>query len=270
VLEIIAEAGINHNGKLSQALKLVDAAHEADADVVKFQTFDPKKLLRPNDPSMGVLAECILSTYEYKFLAKYCEEVGIEFMSTPGDLDSLKFLVEELGVKRIKIGSDDLTNKELVESAYNTGLPVILSTGMATTIEIDLARQIYGKKTTLLHCVSTYPCAVSDANLRAISAMRARYHSCDIGYSDHCKGYLACLGAVALGAVMIEKHFRLRWEGYCPDYSVSIDEKELLNMVRDCRILEQMLGDGVKQPCEAEKRNIPLFRKGADGFRGQI
>lgn len=266
--EIIAEAGVSHGGSLDNARRLADAAIEAGARVVKYQTFDPDKLLRKNDPARAELAPLALGQKEFRKLSRHCEDLGIEFMSTPGDTDSLRFLVEECGVQRIKIGSDDLTYKPLVDAAYETGLPVILSTGMATLAEVRSAlptKPVSGL--TFLHCVSLYPCNPEDINLRAMDTL----HKCfgwPVGYSDHTDHLAACFAAVARGAVIVEKHFCL--DGYTgPDDCVSITPKELKELILGVLAIETMLGNGVKAPTPAEMAVIPFLRKGADGRRGK-
>lgn len=268
MIEIIAEAGIAHNGNVDTALRMVEAALMARANIVKFQTFDPDKLLRPGDESYAVLSAVILTRPDTVRIARYCDEIGIEFLSTPGDPESLKFLVEEAGVQRIKIGSDDLTYRALIESAAKTELPMILSTGMATMNEIELAIPIGHEDITLLHCVSSYPTALSDANLKAIQTLDWHFPEYTIGYSDHVPGTRACLAAAALGAQMIEKHFMMEDNSVCLDKEVSISASALCEMVNDIRAIEKMLGGGVKAPCMAELANVHKFRKGPDGRRG--
>lgn len=270
MIEVIVEAGVNHGGSLDQAIAMIGAAAIADADVIKFQTFDPNAMLRVDDPDFKFLESLALPRNDFVMLARHCETIGLEFMSTPGDVDSLKFLVEECGVKRIKIGSDDLMYEPLVNAAVETGLPVILSTGMAcmTDILVMLRRLPPGQhKLTLMHCVSLYPCPPDKANLRAIRTLKELGYR--VGYSDHTVGDLACHAAVGLGAKIIEKHFRLTNQTGCADASVSITERELIGFVRDLRILDLMLGSGAKTPCKEEIALIPRLRKGADGKRGQ-
>ncbi len=272
MIEIIAEAGVNHNGSPELAFKLVDAAKVAGADIVKFQTFDTDKLVRPESPDRWQLKQLELPRRKFIKLARFAETIDIEFMSTPGDLDSLKFLVEEVGVKRIKIGSDDLTYPYLLAAANATGLPIILSTGMATTGEIEMAMErLSPNNVTLLHCVSCYPTAPQDANLLAMRQLRRFIWPGDkIGYSDHTEGVTACIAAAALGAVMIEKHITLGDRHRCPDHVVSLDQINFKYMVFCVREVEKMLGSGVKEPCAAEKENIVRFRKDRDGFRGLL
>lgn len=271
MIEICAEAGVNHCGSEQLAHELIDAAKESGADIVKFQTFSVDKLLRTNDPEYSVLSKLALPRKDFITLARYAEAIGIEFMSTPGDVDSLRFLVKEVGVKRIKIGSDDLTYRPLVEAAFATKLPIILSTGMATRHEVT--ETIYdcgrGNHVTLLHCVSSYPTEPEDANLLAMKYMIEQFDRFKVGYSDHTKGYIACIAAAAMGAVMIEKHIALD-DQYCVDESVSLWPDQFEAMVRDIRLVEKMLGHGRKEPCEAEKANIAKFRKGKDGLRGSV
>jgi sialic acid synthase SpsE len=269
MVEIIAEAGLNHKGNLDLALDMVEAAAAADADVIKFQTFDPSQMYPDTHPSFKILTELRLSQADFISIAKNCEKLEIEFMSTPGDVDSLKFLVWECGVKRIKIGSDDLTNEPLLSAAEDSGLPIILSTGMATMDEVcdamDKLRPSTRSLTTILHCVSSYPCAVDDVNLNAMDTL-GRYFG-KVGYSDHTKEGLACIVAASKGAIIIEKHFMLRDDPGCIDYLVSIDQWKLQELISKIRQVEFMLGTGSKVPCEAEKKNIPLFRKGKNGRR---
>lgn len=268
-VEIIAEAGVSHCGDVNLALKLIDMAREVGANVVKFQTYCPEEAINPNHKDFNYLKSLALTHIDFLKLSRHCENVGIEFMSTPGDVGSLKFLVEECGVKRIKIGSDDLTYTPLIVEARKTGLPIILSTGMATIDEIwkvldtHLHPSYTGwPKLTLLHCVSSYPCAPVDANLRAMRALEV--FMTPVGYSDHCQGYMACIAAVAMGATVIEKHFELgNYPG--PDHDVSIDCDALADMILNIRLVEMMLGSGVKAPCEAEKALMPLVRKREDG-----
>jgi sialic acid synthase SpsE len=271
---IVAEAGLNHGGLLTNALRLADVAKLAKADIVKFQTYDPDKLMRQNDPDFKLLSSLALTRDQFVVLAKHCESIGIEFMTTPGELDSLKFAVEELGVKRIKLGSDDLTNSRLQWAARQTGLPKIQSTGMATLPEILEAVSALGaEKLTLLHCVSSYPCLPAKANLRAMATMR-RYlaerlpDEIPIGYSDHTRSHSVCQAAVVLGATMIEAHIMLM-EGKPPvDECVSFTPMHFSTLVKGIRLAELMLGTGIKEPNDDELRLIPKVRKGPDGFRG--
>ena len=263
-IEIIGEAGVSHNGDVNLALKLIDAAKFAGADVIKFQTYCPEEAINPKHKDFAFLKSLALTHIDFVRLAKHCEKVGIEFLSTPGDLTSLKFLIEECGIKRIKIGSDDLTYEPLIKATGESWLPIILSTGMATIPEISSAIEKFPHPdVTLLHCVSSYPCSIADANLSAITTLRTEFTD-QIGYSDHCQGFLACVVAASLGAVMIEKHFEL---GSCkgPDTAVSISQWSLAKMIARIREVELMLGTGEKVPCEAEMQLMPFVRKREDG-----
>jgi len=266
---IIAEAGLNHDGSVERAFELVEEAKHAGADAVKFQTFVPNLLMRPSDPDFDLLARLAMPFGSFMRIAVHAMDVGIEFMSTPGDLESLKFLVKECGIKRVKIGSDDLLNRPLVQAAYDTGLPVILSTGMATFDDIDEA--LIGAGTTgavtLLHCVSLYPCPSDKVNLRAMETMRKRYGWDNIGYSDHTVGTLAPVAAAVLRATVIEKHIRLPNTKPIDD-AVSISPSQFAAMVKEIRAVVPMLGDGVKLPCVEEFEALRKLRKGEDGLRG--
>lgn len=275
---VILEAGINHGGSLRTAQFMAYDAKAAGANIVKFQTYDTSKLLRLNDPSYKTLQALELSRADWVALAKYCGDIKIEFLTTPGDLDSLKFAVEELGVKRIKIGSDDLTNKPLIEAAYKTGLPLIISTGMATTAEITDA--IYDiNNFSLMHCVSLYPCLPEQANLRSIKYLEHTF-SCPVGYSDHTAKAKVVLAAVAAGASMIEVHFML--DGSTPwdskgikredpiDAPVSFKIGQLHHLIYDIREMELILGVYGKKPVGLELAQAPQLRKGPDGFRGIV
>lgn len=262
---IIAEAGLNHDGRLDHAKRMVDAAKHAGADIIKFQTYNTAKLLRAYDASFDMLAKLELSPSDWRELARFCEHKEIEFLTTPGEEESLKFAVEELGVKRIKIGSDDLTNRPLLDAADQTGLPLIISTGMATPSEIRDA--IYGlNRISLLHCVSLYPCRPDQANLRSIEYLRNTYR-CRVGYSDHTADRVVVEAAVAAGAEIIEVHFKL--DGTRPiDNAVSFDVTELHSLIYNIRELELILGKYGKQPTTQELMQAPHLRKGKDGYRG--
>lgn len=264
-VEIIAEAGVGHSGDINIALKMIDAAKAAGANIIKYQTYCPEEAINEKHKDFAFLKSLALTHIDFVRLAKHCASVGIEFLSTPGDLSSLKFLTEECGMRRIKIGSDDLTYYPLLEAAFDTELPIILSTGMGTIDEICDALEVINRYShiTLLHCVSSYPCNHKDANLLAMHTLRKTF-SLPVGYSDHCQGTLACITAAALGACMIEKHFELR-DHKGPDHEVSITEYSLAKMIPRIREVEKMLGTGIKEPCEAEKALMPLVRKREDG-----
>lgn len=266
-VEIICEVGVTHDGSLPIALQMVDTAKKCGANVVKFQTFTAENTLKKDDPDFKTIKELELSKGSFKLIAKHCRDVGIEFMSTPDHLDDLKFLVEELGVKRIKIGSADLTNKPLVEAAFRTGKPVLISTGMSNLKEVKQALPHDGGfvSVTLLHCVSLYPTPFEDANLSAIKELSKLGYP--VGFSDHTIGSMAASLAVALGATVIEKHI-------CPNGYTGIDKNvsmipfEFGQLVKQIRSVEKALGSGKKEPIEAELKFINRLRKGSDGLRG--
>lgn len=275
---VIAEAGVNHHGKLATAVALADAAKDAGAHIVKFQTYIPEKLMRRGDPDFRMLSELALTQPEFIKLAKYCESISLEFMTTPGEVDSLKFAVEELGVKRLKLGSDDLTNSKLQLAAHASGLPIIQSTGMGTLDEVDAALSLLGiydmrYDITLLHCVSCYPTPPHQTNLNAIKTMRQHLeerglHDIKIGYSDHTARTIAVHTAVALGATVIEAHIMLMVGPPPVDAAVSFTPMHFNTLVKGIHFVEMMLGSGVKAPNEEEVKLLKRTRKGNDGFRG--
>ena len=262
---ILAEGGVNHNGSLPIALRLCDAAKRARADVVKWQTYIPEKALDKSSKDYAILKSLALPFNDFKIIAKHCESIGIEFCSTPDDLDSLKFLVEECGVKRIKIGSGSLTYKPLLQAACNTRLPVILSTGMANSIEIDEAVHSHNwKDLTLLHCVSLYPCPLELANLNAIQTLKI--FGVPVGYSDHTLHHISVpCAATAFGITVLEKHMTLSKRMMGPDHKMSLNPTQFEEMVIAVREVEKSLGDGSKTISIKEAAMIPRVRKGPDG-----
>jgi N,N'-diacetyllegionaminate synthase len=265
---IIAEAGVNHRGKLDLAFRLCDAAKEAGADIVKFQTYVPEKALAPGS-RYKELADLALSFDDTDAVACYCAKIGIEFCSTPDDLDSLKFLVDECGIKRVKIGSGSLLHRPLVEAAFATGLPVLLSTGMATNADIDDAFSGRGARDdmVLMHCVSLYPCPIEKANLSAMNEIR-HWFNLPIGWSDHTVSVTTVpCAAVVLGATVIEKHLTLEPPDQGIDYACSLDPRQFATMVKAIRETELALGDGVKAPSPEEARMMPLLRKNEYGLQ---
>ena len=275
---IIAEAGVNHNGDLSLALKLCDAAHAAGADVVKFQTWKTEALMLPDAPladyqqtgghyaSQYHMAKSLeLPYHHFITIAKHCQQLGIRFLSTPDEAQSLRFLVEEMGLRTIKVGSGELTNHLFLEQVGSYGLEVILSTGMAALSEVEsavsLLRSVGCGSITLLHCTSQYPAPFHELNLRAIPAM-AEHFGLPVGYSDHTLGAEAAIAAAALGATVIEKHFTLdsRLEG--PDHRASMEPEPFREMVVAVRRIGQALGDGVKRLQPSERSTLEAVRKG--------
>lgn len=274
---IIAEAGVNHNGKLETAKELVLAAKKAGADIVKFQTANidslvseyaemadyQKKNIGKVTSQKNMLKEILLSFEEFKELAAFCDEVGIQFLSTPFDIESISFL-EEIGCKMWKVPSGEITNYPYLIEIAKTGLPVILSTGMSTMEDVEAAVSILKRngvsELTLLHCTTEYPAAYESVNLRAMLTLKEHF-KVDVGYSDHTLGMEIPVAAVAMGAVVVEKHFTLSREMEGPDHKASLEPNELLEMVKSIRNVEKALGDGIKRPMEIEKRNALVARK---------
>ena len=274
---IIAEAGVNHNGNLDLALKMVDEAKRAGADIVKFQTAIPEKVISKdadkaeyqkkttgNEESQLEMCKRIhLKLSDYDIIKKYCEEVGIEFLSTPFDLESIDYL-EKLGLRLWKIPSGEITNLPYLIKIAKTGKPVIMSTGMAELNEVEEAVNVLKEngagEITLLHCTTEYPAPFESVNLRAMNTLREKFET-EVGYSDHTVGFEAAVAAAVLGASVIEKHFTLNHNMEGPDHKASLEPEEFEVMVNNIRLIEKALGDGVKQPAEAEKKNIAIARK---------
>lgn len=275
---VIAEAGVNHNGDVDRALALCDAAQAAGADAVKFQTFRAEDLVVPGAPTaeyqkkqtgeddqFSMLRKLELSREQHARIRAHCERIGIEFFSTPFSLAAVDMLVE-LGVRRIKMPSGELTHRALVEHACATGLPVLLSTGMATLDEVRealaWARAVRGSLDgiAVLHCTSAYPASDETLNLRAIATMQATL-GLPVGYSDHSLGIEASLAAVSLGATVIEKHLTLDRTLPGPDHAASLEPQEFGALVRGIRRIATMLGDGVKAPRPEEKDAARVARR---------
>lgn len=273
---IIAEAGVNHNGDIKIAKKLIDEAKKCGADIVKFQTFNPKKLatrhavmaeyqkknLGLKDSQQEMLSKLILKQDEYVELAHYCSKVGIQFLSTPFEVESIKFLDNFQDIW--KIPSGEITNYPYLVEIAKTGKEIILSTGMSTLEEVNVALGVLKSngsgKVTVLHCTTDYPTPMRDVNLRAMLTLRD-YCGCSVGYSDHTKGIEIPIAAVAMGAAVVEKHFTLDRNMKGPDHKASLEPDELEAMVKAIRNIEEAMGDGVKLPSESEKANIKVVRK---------
>jgi N,N'-diacetyllegionaminate synthase len=273
---IIAEAGVNHNGSLDLALQLCDAAKAAGADAVKFQTFLVDKLLAGEvstadyqESNTGfssqyeLLKGLELSFDEFRQIKEHCDEIGMRFLSTPVDPESLAFLVE-LGVKSVKIGSGEVDNIPFLREIASSRTEIILSTGMATLSEVATAVDILqgggAASLILLHCTSNYPCAYENVNLMAMLTLKREF-GLPVGYSDHTRGYLASVAAVSLGATVIEKHFTLDTEMQGPDHRASLDPAEFREMVSAIRDTETLLGDGDKAPAASELEVMKLGRR---------
>lgn len=274
---VIAEAGVNHNGDLKIAKQLVDVAKDAGANAIKFQTFRAEALVIDSAPKAKYQAETTgahesqfdmlkkleLSLEIHQILKAYCEEKGILFLSTPFDEACADFL-HELGVAAFKIPSGEINNPFLLGHIALKGKPVIISTGMATLVEVEAAvyavRNARNDQIVLLHCVSQYPTYPEDANLRAMEVMRKKF-KLPVGFSDHTEGIEVPLAAVALGASVIEKHFTLNRNLPGPDHRASLEPAELKQMIQGIRIVEKSLGNGLKEPCAAELDTAKVARK---------
>ena len=273
---IIAEAGINHNGSFETACKLVDAAKSAGADCIKFQTFksenlvshnarkaDYQKNTTGNGSQLEMLKKLELSYDEFIELKKYCDKVGICFLSTPFDLESIDFL-NSIDMPFWKIPSGEITNYPYLCSLAKTGKPVIMSTGMCTVEDIEAAIKVLTengtKEISLLHCNTEYPTPFEDVNLKAMQTMRDKF-GLNVGYSDHTKGIEIPIAAVAMGAAIIEKHFTLDRNMDGPDHKASLEPDELAAMVKAIRNIEMAIGTGEKVPSASEKKNMPIARK---------
>jgi N-acetylneuraminate synthase/N,N'-diacetyllegionaminate synthase len=270
---VIAEAGVNHDGDPALALRLVDAAAAAGAQAVKFQIFDPAGLASAGAPladyqrrslaEMGgqrqMLDRLRLSDEAFEAIARRCAQRGIVFLSTPFDLASAS-LLRRLGVPAFKVGSGELTNLPFLAELAALGRPLILSTGMATLAEVGEAVEVVrgaGAALVLLHCVSSYPTPLEQANVRAIDTLRAAF-GVPVGYSDHCLGEDASLAAVARGACVLERHLTLDRTRRGPDHAMSLEPAELRELIGKVRRMEAALGDGSKapQPSEHDVRTV--------------
>ncbi len=300
---IIAEAGVNHNGSPELAKKLVEAVAEAGADAVKFQTFRAEKLASVSaqkavyqqettdagESQVDMLHKLELPLEAYPELIALCKEKGVDFLSTPFETYSLRFLVEECHISKIKIPSGEITNGPFLLEIARTGLPVILSTGMSTLGEVETALSVlaygylhddvpngsedfvraYGEaqkcgilheKVKLLHCTTEYPAPFDEVNLAAMDTMR-RAFELPVGYSDHTEGIAISLAAVARGAEIIEKHFTLDKTLSGPDHKASLVPDELAEMVQGIRQIENAIGNGCKTPTAREWANLAVVRK---------
>lgn len=274
---IIAEAGINHNGDVGLAKRLIDAAYEAGADAVKFQTFRANKLISSRAPqgdyrSTGVDIKLIekleLSLQHYIELIEYCQELDIVFLATPYDFGSVK-LLDRLGASAYKISSSDLTNLPLLKHIASKTMPILLSTGMGYLSEIEEAlisigsvmnKSINHLPVVLMHCVSHHPAPMDEINLNAINTLQSTF-KLPVGYSDHTRGVEAAISAVVKGACVIEKHYTLSRNFPGPDHKFSVEPEELKFLVDSIRNIEKALGDGIKKPAKCELPSIHINRK---------
>lgn len=274
---IIAEAGVNHNGSLNLAKRLVDVAAEAGADIVKFQTFDADQLVtktaikaeyqvnntRDSSSQYEMLKKLELSADMHVELIKYCRSKDIEFLSTPFDLDSIQYL-DDLGIRIWKIPSGEITNYPYLQAIGKTRKPVIMSTGMSTLDEVREAIGVLKSEglmdITLLHCNTQYPTPMCDVNLSAMHTLKDVF-ALPVGYSDHTLGIEVPIAAVAMGASVIEKHFTVDKMLEGPDHIASLSPDELKDMVNAIRNIEKAIGDGEKRPTASEGENIAVARK---------
>jgi N,N'-diacetyllegionaminate synthase len=274
---IIAEAGVNHNGSLELAHRLVEAAAEAGADAVKFQTFKAERLVTRQAPKADyqkrttgaaesqfeMLERLELSAAAHVQLIEHCRPRNIQFLSTPFEEESADTLIR-LGLKSLKIPSGEINNLPFLNHVARTGLPVILSTGMASIGEVEQAVEVFraagNHELALLHCVSNYPANPADCNLRALRTLELAF-GLPVGFSDHTSGIEVALGAVALGACIIEKHFTLDRTLPGPDHQASLEPTELGALVRGIRKVESALGDGRKVRQASEENTAAVARK---------
>ncbi len=273
---IIAEIGSNFDGSLAQAKKMVDLAKEVGADSAKFQSFRPEKIIAPKGfrtrvsfqarwekPVDRVYAEAMLPREWHRELAVYCAERGIDFMSSPYDREAVD-LLDELGVPAFKIGSGEITHPDFLKYVASKGRPIILGTGASTLGEIEKAveaiRSTGNEDLILLQCITNYPSPIEEANIRAMVTLRDAFQV-PVGYSDHSPGSVVALGAVALGACVIEKHFTFDKSRKGPDHPFAMDVKEMAEMIRDIRLLEKALGSPIKRLTAAETETVVIQRR---------
>lgn len=274
---IIAEAGVNHNGRLDLALKLCDAAKEAGVDAVKFQTWKTEKIVTKSaakaayqkentgveQSQFEMLKALELSYPEFVQIRDYCNKIGIQFLSTPDTEEDMDFLLG-LGIPVLKIGSGEVTNIPFLRAIGKRHQKVILSTGMSMLSDVEKAYNTLlesgVKEVALLHCTTNYPCPYDEVNLRAMQTLKAAF-KCQVGYSDHTMGIEVPIAAVAMGAEIIEKHFTLDRTMEGPDHLASLEPHELKQMVSSIRNIENALGDGIKRPNASEKKNAEVVLK---------
>jgi N-acetylneuraminate synthase len=276
---IIAEAGVNHNGRLNLALQLCDKAKEIGADAVKFQTFKTeliavknaemadyqKAIVTDAQNQFDMIKALELSYKEFEVIKDHCEKIGIEFMSTPDEEESLDFLVS-LGVKTLKVGSGEVDNIPFLRRVAQYNKPTILSTGMSTMAEIEILMRELSfagldlDKITLLHCNTEYPTPLKDVNLKAMVELRNKF-KVKVGYSDHTLGSIVAVAATALGAVCIEKHFTLDNQMQGPDHKASLNPQDFEAMIKAIRETELLLGSDDKKVSSSEAKNKRLIRK---------
>lgn len=274
---IIAEAGVNHNGRLDLALKLCDAAKEAGVDAVKFQTWKTEKIVTKSaakaayqeentgcdQSQFEMLKELELSYSDFEKINDYCKKIGVQFLSTPDEEESLDFLCS-MNLPFVKIGSGEVTNIPYLRVIGSKHQKVVISTGMSTLADVEKAYNTLmksgAKEVAMLHCTTNYPCPYEEVNLQAMQTMKAAF-KCQVGYSDHTMGIEVPIAAVAMGAEIIEKHFTLDRTMDGPDHQASLEPQELKQMVKSIRNIEQSMGDGIKRPNASEQKNAEVVLK---------
>ncbi|PRR82848.1 N-acetylneuraminate synthase [Clostridium vincentii] len=265
---IVAEAGVNHNGSIDIAKKMIDEAAKMGVDAIKFQTFITEKIAsvyakqakyqsentRIKETQFEMLKKLELSQSEFKELKIYCDNKEIVFLSTAADNDSVDFLVD-IGVKAIKLGSGEVTNLKLIEYVSKKGIPIILSTGMSNLGEVEKALNVIDSNgncdITLLHATTNYPTDYKEANIRAMVTLKDAFKR-NVGYSDHTIGVEAAIIATTLGATIIEKHFTLDSKMEGPDHRASLNVEEFKNYIKSIRNTEILIGNGIKRPTVSE------------------
>jgi N,N'-diacetyllegionaminate synthase len=275
---IIAEAGVNHNGDIRVAKQLIDVAETAGVDYVKFQTFKASKLVSVKaqkadyqitntgvvESQLNMLRNLELSEANHEELIIYCNEKNVEFLSTGFDIESLNYLYK-IGIRLFKVPSGEITNLPYLQKVASLANEIILSTGMCYMSDVEAALEVIRSirsdiPITVLHCNTEYPTPMIDVNLRAMLSIQERL-KVQIGYSDHTLGFEIPIAAVALGAVVIEKHFTLDRTLPGPDHAASLEPEELVSMVKAIRNIELALGSSVKEPSISETKNIAIARK---------
>jgi len=270
---VIAEIGLNHNGDVDIAKKLIDVAARAGADAVKFQKRTPEistpEHMRdvPRETPWGVMSYLDyrrlveFGREEYIEIGDYATMRGLDWFASPWDVPSVEFL-EDLNVVAHKVASASLTDAELLIALRETGKPVILSTGMSTIEQIDRALETLGTdRVVLMHATSTYPLEPEEANLRVIATLRDRYPGVPVGYSGHERGLQISLAAVAIGAVAVERHITLDRTMWGSDHAASLEPTGLEHLVRDIRVIERATGDGVKRVFDSERAPMAKLRR---------
>jgi N,N'-diacetyllegionaminate synthase len=277
---IIAEAGVNHNGSLELAKKMIDVAVDAGADAIKFQTFKAEKVVSRYAPKaeyqkqtttadesqLEMVKKLELDAAAHQILINYCESKAIRFLSTPFDLESID-LLSKLGLEIFKIPSGEITNLPYLRKIGALKKEIILSTGMSDLGEIENALDVLTgagtklKNIIVLHCNTEYPTPMQDVNLKAMLTIKAAFPGIHVGYSDHTEGIEVPIAAVAMGATIIEKHFTLDKNLPGPDHKASLESDELTAMIKAIRNIETALGTGIKKSSDSELKNKPIARK---------